>query len=109
MIFESSGICAYLAALHIKQGFAPAFDSPARLEDLSGAVGVIETALNGKNFLVNNAFSVADICVAYHLYWYKLCPEFEKILNAHPQISNDLESMQERDAAITSKVFSYEG
>lgn len=58
-IFESAGICMYLADLFPEYKLAPPFDGPGR--GVYNQWMVVEKALENRSWLIDEKFSIADI------------------------------------------------
>lgn len=75
--------------------------------DLRDAMGALHQILSQSAYLVGNRFTAADICVSYHLFWCKLWPELQSIMQEFPDVLTYLSRMESRPSAVKSDVFSY--
>lgn len=75
--------------------------------DLYDACVALNCVLDKTSYLVADRFSVADICVSYHLYWLSLWPELNSILQDFPVLSAYLERLKAIPSAVQANVFSY--
>jgi glutathione S-transferase len=78
------------------------------LSDADDAFQYLDSIFAKSEYIVANRFSAADICLAYHLYWTTLWPEFKSKIDAAPHLIAYLKRMQARPAAVKAEVFSYE-
>lgn len=67
----------------------------------------LNSVLSKQEYLLASGFSAADICMSYQLYIACLWPEMSSIINDFPSLTNYLERVQKRPAAIKANVFSY--
>jgi glutathione S-transferase len=81
----------------------------ALVNELRDAVHAMDLTLSKNSYLVAHRFSAADICVGYHLYWLKLWPELNVVIEAFPKVVAYLDRLKKMPSAVESKVFSYEG
>jgi glutathione S-transferase len=79
----------------------------ALFEDLGDICTTLDRTLTNSGYLVANQFSAADICVSYHLEWFKLWPELAAITQAWPRVGAYAERLKARPSAISAKVFTY--
>jgi glutathione S-transferase len=75
--------------------------------DLRDALTTLNQTLSKKPFLVGNRFTVADVCVSYHLYWLRLWPELDALIQDSPHVIHYLERMKQMPSAVSAEVFSY--
>ena len=80
----------------------------ALFEEFGDALEAMTQTLANASFLVANKFSAADICVSYALYFVRLWPELEAVVQRYPQVVSYLDRLQKIPSAIQAKVFSYE-
>ena len=75
--------------------------------DLSGALAALDQGLSKNSFLIADKFSIADICVSYHLYWLTLWPELNVAFEKYPRVSSYLDRLRKMPTAVQAKAFSY--
>jgi len=75
--------------------------------DLRDALEVLNRTLEKSSYLVGNSFTAADICVSYHLNWYKLWPELDVVCKDFPKVFDYVERLKKMPSAIEADVFSY--
>ena len=80
----------------------------ALVGEVRDAFGALEQALTHREYLIGGQFSAADICVSYHLYWLRLWPELKTLMDQSPRLTQYLDRIQTRKAAVEAKVFTYE-
>lgn len=78
-------------------------------EFLGDALEALDHALAKGEFLLGNRLSAADISVSYHLFWIRLWPELDVVIQKHPRVIDYLERLKKRPAAVRSQVFAYSG
>jgi glutathione S-transferase len=79
----------------------------AYITEVKDYVDFLGASLEKNDYLIGE-FSTADICVGYHLYIASLWPELNDIFESNKNVSAYLKRLKARQAAKTSKVFSYE-
>jgi glutathione S-transferase len=77
--------------------------------DLRDALSTLDYALTNQAYLVGNRFTVADICVSYHLYWCRFWPELDVVFQDFPRVKDYLERMKTMPSAVKAEVFSFPG
>jgi len=75
--------------------------------DLNDALEAVDLKLVHSPYLVGGQFSAADICVAYHIFWFSLWPELDSVLKKYPRVIAYVEKLKNMPSAIESKVFEY--
>ena len=112
MYFAATSLDSFVT----RMGLIEELTDPAQLEskmktlmsDADDAFQYLDSIFAKNQYLVANRFSAADICLAYHLYWTTLWPEFKTKIDALPHLSAYFTRMQARPAAVKAEVFSYE-
>lgn len=75
--------------------------------DLEDACVALDHALAKDSFVVANRFSAADICLGYHLYFLRMWPELDHVIQKHPKVIAYLERLKKMPSAVESEAFSY--
>jgi glutathione S-transferase len=112
MYFAASTLDAFQIRIMVIEDIPPGEVQMTKLNalqsDLRDALTTLDRVFAKQSFLVDNHFTVADICVSYHLYWCKLWPELDSVIRDFPRIVAYLERMKAMPSAIQAKVFSYQ-
>lgn len=79
----------------------------AIVSDLQDSMRTLDLTLSRNSYLVGNAFSAADIAVAYHLGFLRLWPELDEHIVKFPSVIEYLERLKKMPSAVESGAFSY--
>jgi glutathione S-transferase len=113
MYFASSTLDVFQVRIMVIEDIPPGEVQAAKLSALQShlrdALAALDRALTKSAFLVGNRFTVADIGVSYHLYWLKLWPELDVVMQDFHRVTAYVERMKSMPSAVKADVFSYEG
>ncbi len=113
MYFASSTLDTFQTRVMIIEDIPAGEVQSAKLSALQSemhdAMMALDRTLSQNSYLVGNRFTVADMCVSYHLYWCKLWPELESVAKEFPNVTAYMERMVAKPSAVKAKAFSYEG
>lgn len=113
MYFASATIDAIQGKIMIIEDIPPGevqtSKEKALQEELHDSLAALDQVLSKSSFLVGNRFSAADICVSYQLFWLRLWPELNSVMDQFPRVGAYIDRMVTRPAAESMKVVAYKG
>ena len=113
MYFAANTLDTFQTRMMIIEDIPTGEVQTAKLKDLQvdfhDALSALNVVLSENSFLVANKFSVADICVSYHLYWCTLWPELTGALPSFQSVTSYMARMKAYPSAERAEVFSYPG
>ncbi len=113
MYFASSTVDSIQSRIMVIEDIPPgevhAAKEKALQDELRDGLEALDQVLSKDSFLVGNRFGAADICVSYHLFWLRLWPELNSVVDAFPRVGAYIDRMVTRPAAVSTKVVAYEG
>lgn len=112
MFFASATLDPFRARImiieDIPEGELRTKKEAALISDVNDAMVSLERVFSSNEFLLGKKMSAADICIAYDLYFSKLWPEFESVMQKYPAVMKYLDRMMQSEAAAKADVFSYQ-
>jgi glutathione S-transferase len=111
MYFVSSMLDTAQTRIMIIEDIPPGEIYDAKLgklqEDIRDAFHTINLALSYGPYLMGSRFTAADACAGYHLYFLRMWPELDGVLQDFPRVIEYLERLKAMPSAVKSQAFSF--